>query len=117
MTQKKVYEIDATNKSLGRLASQVATLLMGKKEKDFEPQKDPCVFVIVKNLEKVRFTGKKLEKKKYFFHTRYVGHSKEVLLKDLWQKNPEKVLKMAVFGMLRKNRLRKRIIKRLKIEK
>jgi len=117
MTKRKFYEVDATNKSLGRLASEVALLLMGKKEKDYEPQKDPGVFVVVKNLEKIRFTGKKKEKKKYFFHTKYIGHVKEVFLKDLWKKNPEKVLRMAVFGMLRKNRLRRKIIKRLKIEK
>ncbi|MGB9598303.1 MAG: 50S ribosomal protein L13 [Minisyncoccales bacterium] len=117
MAEKKIYTLDAHGKTLGRLASQISVFLLGKREKDFEPQKDPNVFVVVKNLDGLKFSGKKLEKKKYFFHSKYLGHSKEISLRDLWKKDPEKVLKMAVYGMLRKNRLRKKIIQRLKIEK
>lgn len=115
--ERKTHIIDATGKSLGRLASQIAILLMGKHKKDFRPEKDMGDFVIVKNLGKIKFSGKKLKQKKYFFHSEYLGHWRKVSLKELFSKNSERVLKLAVYGMLPKNRLRSKMIKRLKIEK
>ena len=114
--ERKTHTIDATGKALGRLASEIAVLLRGKQKSDFVPYKDTGDFVIVKNIDKIRFTGKKLEQKKYYHHTGYLGSLKAVSLKELFKKNPTEVLRKAVFGMLPKNKLRARIIKRLKIE-
>jgi large subunit ribosomal protein L13 len=117
MEERKTHIIDAQGKTLGRLATKIAILLQGKHKPNFRPERDMGDFVIVKNLDKIRFPSKKDLKKKYFFHSGYIGHWREITLKDLFKKNPEKVLKMAVYGMLPKNRLRKRMIKRLKVEK
>jgi large subunit ribosomal protein L13 len=113
---RKVHIIDATNKSLGRLASQIALLLRGKQKSEFAPHKEVGDFVLVKNVSKMKITGKKLEKKKYYRHSGYLGGLKEIPLKKLFESNPAQVLKKAVFGMLPKNKLRSRQIKRLKIE-
>jgi large subunit ribosomal protein L13 len=112
--KKEVYTIDAEGKVLGRLASEIALILTGKKRPDFAPYKDFDITVIVKNVDKMKFTGKKLKQKKYFKHTGYIGHLKEVSLEELFKKNPQEVLRKAVYGMLPKNKLRKRRIKRLK---
>jgi large subunit ribosomal protein L13 len=114
--KRKTHTIDATGKVLGRLASEIAILLQGKHKPDFVPYKDMGDFVIVKNVEKMKITGEKMEKKKYFSHSGYLGGGKEIPLKQVFKENPSKVLKRAVFGMLPKNRLRKRKIKRLKFE-
>lgn len=114
---RTTHTTDATGKVLGRLASQIAILLRGKHRPGFAPHKDEGDFVLVKNVDKIRLTGKKLEKKKYFRHTGYLGHLKETPLKKVFQEDPAKVLKKAVFGMLPKNRLRKEQIKRLKFER
>lgn len=114
--ERKTHTIDASNKSLGRLATQIAILLRGKHKPDFLPYKDTGDFVIVKNVEKIKLTGKKLEKKKYYRHSGYLGGLKEITLKELFQKNPKEVLRKAVWGMLPKNKLRSRIIKKLKIK-
>lgn len=114
--ERKTHTIDATGKVLGRLASEIAILLRGKNKPDFVPYKDMGDFVVVKNVAKIRFTGKKMEQKKYYHHTGYLGGLKNISLKELFEKNPAQVLRKAVMGMLPKNKLRARIIKRLKIE-
>jgi len=118
---RETHIIDASGKVLGRLASQIAVLLGGKHKPNFVPSKDMGDFVIVRNVEKLKITGKKMEQKKYFTHSEYLGGWKEIPLKTLLEKGypqgPAKVLKKAVFGMLPKNRLREKMIKRLKIEK
>ncbi len=114
--QRNTHTIDATNKILGRLATQIAILLRGKDKPDFVPNKDMGGFVTVKNFSKIKITGKKFEQKIYYHHTGYLGGLKKVSLKKLFEKNPDEVLKKAVFGMLPKNKLRAKQIKRLKIE-
>ena len=114
--KRDTHIIDATGKVLGRLASEIAILLHGKHKPDFLPYKDMGDFVTVKNVEKIKFTGKKMEQKKYYRHSEYLGGFKEIFLKNLFEKNPAEVLKKAVSGMLPKNKLRKEMFKRLKIE-
>lgn len=115
--KRETYTIDATNKVLGRLATEIAILLRGKHKPDFAPNKDRGDFVVVKNIDKIKLTGKKIRQKIYYHHTGYLGSLKETALKKLFQKEPAEVLKKAVFGMLPKNKLRSRQIKRLKYEK
>lgn len=114
--QRKTHTIDAANKVLGRLASEVAILLRGKHKLNFDPSKDMGDFVLVKNVDKLRITGKKMEQKKYYRHSGYLGHLKEIPLKKLFQEKPAEVLKRAVNGMLPKTKLRAKQIKRLKFE-
>ena len=113
--ERKTHTIDAANKVLGRLATEIAILLRGKNKIDFAPNKDIGDFVIVKNIKKIKITGKKFEKKIYYHHTGYLGGLKETPFKKLFKKDPGEVLKKAVFGMLPKNKLRAKQIKRLKI--
>lgn len=113
--QRKTHTIDAAGKVLGRLATEIAILLRGKNKPDFVLNKDMGDFVIVKNFDKIKFTGKKFEQKIYYHHTGYLGGLKETPLKKLFEKNPAEVLKKAVFGMLPKNKLRARQIKRLTV--
>jgi len=111
------YTIDATNKSFGRLASEIAVILQGKKNPNYEPRLEAEDGVIVKNVDKIKITGKKLTQKKYYRHTTQIGHLKEKTLKQvLEKKGPREVLRHAVMGMLPKNKLRIRRIKRLTIE-
>lgn len=114
--QRKTHQIDAEGKILGRLATEIAILLRGKYKKDFVPYLDMGDFVTVKNVKKIRVTGKKAEQKKYYRHSGYLGGLKETSFKKIFEKNPALVLKKAVFGMLPKNKLRAKQIKRLKIE-
>ncbi len=114
--KRETYTIDATEKPLGKLATEVAILLRGKNKPTFEPYKDEGAFVIVKNFKKVKLTGKKKEKKVYYRHTGYLGGLKITPFKKLFEKDPHEVLKKAVWGMLPKNKLRKEQIKRLKTE-
>ena len=113
---QKTYTIDATNKPLGRLSSEIAKILMGKHKPDFVPHQDKGDYVVVENVEKIKFTGKKFDQKKYYRHTGYPGHLKVKKLKDLFEKNPKEVLKRAVYLMLPKNKLRKVMMKKLKIQ-
>ena len=115
--ERKTHTIDATGKILGRLSTEIAVLLRGKYKPDFASHKDEGDFIIVKNVSQMKFTGKKIEQKKYYSHSGYLGGLKETSLKKLLEKSPEEVLKKAVFGMLPKNKLRSRMIKRLKIER
>ena len=114
--ERKTHTIDAKNKVLGRLASQVAILLRGKQKRDFMPHKDMGDFVVIKNFDKLKVTGKKMEQKKYYRHSGYLGGLKEISLKKLFAAKPSEVFKKAVYGMLPKNRLRSKQIKRLKFE-
>ena len=113
--ERNTHTIDATNKVLGRLATQIAVLLRGKHKPDFVPYKDMGDFVVVKNVDKIKITGKKMEQKVYYHHSGFMGGLKETPLKKLYKEKPEEVLKKAVFGMLPNNKLRAEIIKRLKI--
>ena len=114
--ERKTHAIDASGKVLGRLAVEIAILLRGKQKPTFLPYKDMGDFVTVKNVAQIRLTGKKIEKKKYFHHTGYLGGLKEIPLKRIFKVDPGKVLRKAVFGMLPKNKLRARQIERLKME-
>jgi large subunit ribosomal protein L13 len=107
--------LDATGQSLGRLASQIAVLLQDKNKATFEPNKAGTTTVVVNNFSKINFKGNKPKTKIYYKHTGYIGHLKETTLEKMWEKDPERILKMAVRGMLPKNKLRDRRLKRLKI--
>jgi len=100
------YTIDAANKSLGRLAVEVAVLLRGKNKPDYVPYKDMGDAVVVKNVDKMKFTGNKLENKNYFHYTGYLGNLKKKTLKEfLIKRGPKEVLRNAIMGMLQKNKL------------
>lgn len=113
--ERKTHTIDAANRVLGRLATEIAMLLRGKSKLDFAPYKDIGDFVVVKNVNKIRLTGKKSEQKIYYHHTGYLGGLKEIPLRKIFETSPGEILKKAVFGMLPKNKLRVKQIKRLKI--
>lgn len=113
--ERQTHTIDASGKALGRLATGIAVLLRGKHKPDFAPYKDIGDFVNVKNIAELKLTGKKLEKKVYYRHSGYPGGLKEIPLRKLFSKEPGEVLRKAVWGMLPKNKLRARQIKRLKI--
>jgi len=111
-----MVKIDATNQSLGRLASKVASILRGKTSPKFQPYILSSGKVLVENARKIKLTGKKMEQKKYYHYSGYPGGLKEKKVKDIFQKNPSEVLRRAVWGMLPKNRLRKEMIKNLEIK-
>jgi len=117
MSERQTHTIDATDKVLGRLAAQIAVLLRGKHKPNFVPYKDMGDFVIVENVNKLKFTGKKIEQKKYYRHSGYWGGLKEIPLKKLFAERPAEVLRRAVYRMLPKNKLRVKMIKRLRIER
>jgi large subunit ribosomal protein L13 len=109
------YVVDAADQVLGRLASRVATVLMGKDKPIYTDFLDTGDFVVVVNAAKVRLTGKKLDDKMYYRHSGYPGGLKQTNARRLMQKHPERVLQLAVKGMLPKNKLGSRMLKRLKI--
>lgn len=113
--ERKWYVVDATDMVLGRLASQVAMVLRGKNKPTFTPNVDTGDYVIVINADKVRLTGKKLEKKYYRYHTGYIGGLKEVQYKKLMAEKPEFVVYKAVKGMLPKNSIGRTMIKKLHV--
>ena len=113
--EKKWYIVDAENKVLGRLATEIATRLRGKHKPTFSSFIDNGDFVVVTNAEKIALTGNKLEDKKYYRHTGYIGGIKEISAKDLLVKHPEDVLIKAVKGMLPKNKLGRAQLKKLKV--
>lgn len=113
--KKNWYLVDAKNKILGRLATQIAMRLRGKHKPIFTPHADTGDFIVVINAEKVSLTGKKWDKKIYYRHSGYVGGLKEISAKKLLEKKPEDVLRFAVKGMLPKNSLGRRQLKKLKI--
>ena len=103
--ERKWYVVDAEGKTLGRLAAEVAKVLRGKHKPTFTPHADTGDHVIVVNAEKVRVTGKKLLQKEYFRHSGYQGGSRFTTLAMMLEKHPERVIEMAVKGMLPKNKL------------
>ena len=103
--ERKWYVVDAEGCTLGRLASGVASVLRGKNKPQFTPHVDTGDYVIVVNAEKIKVTGKKLEQKIYYNHSDYVGGMKETTLKEMMAKKPEKVVELAVKGMLPKGPL------------
>ena len=102
---RKWYVVDATDMTLGRLASEVAKVLRGKNKAIFTPHIDTGDYVIVITAEKVKVTGKKLDQKVYYRHSEYVGGMKETTLREMLAKKPEKVVELAVKGMLPKGPL------------
>lgn len=115
IANRKWVLIDASDKVVGRLATEIARVLRGKDNPRYTPHNDSGDYVVVVNAEKVRFTGNKGETKRYFRHTGYVGGIKEDVAGDLLQKKPEEVIRLAVQGMLPKNPLGRSAIKKLKI--
>lgn len=113
--ERKWYVVDATGKTLGRLASEIATVLRGKNKPMYAPNIDAGDYVIVINAEKVSVTGKKLDQKVYTHHSGYVGGLKTITLKQQLEKKPEEVLKHAVKGMLPKNALGRKMFSKLHV--
>lgn len=113
--EREWFVVDAEGKTLGRLASQIAMILKGKHKPIYSPHLDVGDYVIVVNAEKVRVTGRKLEQKFYYRHSGYPAGLKSISLKDQLSRYPTRVLEAAVRGMLPKNRLGRRMIKKLKI--
>lgn len=103
--ERKWYVVDATGYTLGRLSSEIAKVLRGKNKPTFTPHVDTGDYVIVTNAEKINVTGKKLDQKIYYHHSEYVGGMKETDLKTMLEKKPEKVIELAVKGMLPKGPL------------
>ena len=113
--ERKWYVVDAEGKTLGRLASEVANVLRGKKKPIYTPHIATGDYVIVVNAEKVVTTGKKLDQKKYYHHSEYVGGMKEATLKEMLQKKPEFVITHAVKGMLPKGPLGRQMLTKLHV--
>ena len=111
------YEIDATNQTLGRLASRIAFILRGKNLPSYQPNEMPANEVVLKNIDKIKFTGLKLKNKIYYKYTGYHSGIKSKTLGELWKSKPDFVVRQSIYSMLPKNKLRDRIIKNLKIEK
>jgi large subunit ribosomal protein L13 len=109
------YLVDANDQNLGRLASEIAKILLGKHKTIFTPGVDTGDFVVVVNAERVSVTGNKMEDKYYYRHTGYPGGLKKIKLKDQLAKYPDRVLKSAVWGMLPHNKYGKRVLKKLKV--
>jgi large subunit ribosomal protein L13 len=113
--EQEWFLVNAEGKTLGRLASEIAQVLRGKHKPIYTPHLDCGDFVIVVNAEKVRVTGRKLDQKMYYRHTGYPGGIKSISLRNQLQKHPERVLEAAVRGMLPKNRLGRKMFKKLKV--
>lgn len=113
--QRDWHVVDATDQTLGRLATQIAVLLRGKHKPTFSPNLDGGDFVVVVNAEKVRLTGRKPDQKKYYRHSNYPGGLKTTPFKLMLEKHPDRILRFAVKGMLPKTRLGRQQITKLKI--
>ena len=111
--ERKWYVVDATNKTLGRLASEVAKVLRGKNKAIFTPHIDTGDYVIIVNAEKIKVTGKKLDQKLYRHHTGWVGGLKETTLREMMEKKPTTVVESAIKGMLPKGPLGSEMYKKL----
>lgn len=107
--------VDAQDKILGRLATEIATRLKGKHKPEYAPHMDNGDFVIVINADKIKVTGQKMKQKKYYRHSGYPGGIKEITLEKQMAKKPEQVIQTAVKGMLPKNRLGRALLKKLKV--
>ena len=113
--ERKWYVVDATGYTLGRLASEVAKVLRGKNKPIFTPHIDTGDFVIIVNADKIKVTGKKMDQKMYYRHSDYVGGFKSSTLREMMDKKPEDVLKLAVKGMLPKGPFGRQMIKKLNV--
>lgn len=113
--ERKWYVVDATGYTLGRLASEVAKVLRGKNKPIFTPHIDTGDYVIVVNAEKIKVTGKKLDQKIYYNHSEYVGGMKETTLREMMAKKPERVIELAVKGMLPKGPLGREMFTKLHV--
>jgi large subunit ribosomal protein L13 len=113
--QRDWYIVDAENKVLGRLASELAKILRGKNRPDFTPHVDTGDYVIVINADKVTLTGNKWKDKVYYRHSGYPGGIKSITAENLRAKRPENLIRFAVKGMLPKNRLGRKLFKKLKV--
>ncbi|MBR5659369.1 MAG: 50S ribosomal protein L13 [Lachnospiraceae bacterium] len=113
--ERKWYVVDAAGCTLGRLTSGVAAVLRGKNKPTFTPHIDTGDYVIVINAEKIKVTGKKLDQKIYYSHSDYPGGMRETTLREMLAKKPEKVIELAVHGMLPKGPLGRQMIKKLHV--
>jgi len=113
--ERNWYVVDAADKTLGRLASEIAQYIRGKHKPTFTPHVDMGDYVIVVNAEKVKLTGKKWDDKKHYSHTNYPGGINEITYKELRAKDPEFIIEKAVKGMLPHNKLGKKMVKKLKV--
>lgn len=112
---RKWYVVDAEGQTLGRLASEIAKVLRGKNKPEFTPHIDTGDYVIVVNAKDIKVTGKKMDQKIYYRHSEYVGGMKETTLAEMMEKKPEKVVELAVKGMLPKGPLGRAMIKKLRV--
>ena len=113
--ERKWYVVDATGHTLGRLSSEIASILRGKNKPTFTPHIDTGDYVIVVNADKIKVTGKKMDQKIYYNHSDYVGGMKETTLKEKMAKKPEDVIRLAVKGMLPKGPLGREMITKLHV--
>ena len=113
--ERKWYVVDATGLTLGRLASEVAKVLRGKNKPEFKPHVDTGDYVIVINAANVKVTGRKLDQKIYYHHSDYVGGMKETTLREMLAKKPERVVELAVKGMLPKGPLGRQMYTKLHV--
>lgn len=113
--ERKWYVVDAEGKTLGRLATRIATILRGKHKPQYTPHEDVGDFVVVINAEKIHVTGRKLDQKKYYRHTGYPGGIREITLRRQLERHPERVIESAVKGMLPHGPLGRQQLRKLKI--
>jgi large subunit ribosomal protein L13 len=113
--EQKWWLINAEGRILGRMATEVADLIRGKRKPQFTSHLDTGDFVVIVNAEKIKVSGRKLEQKKYYTHSLYPGGIKEETLKDLLERKPEEVIKKAVWGMIPKGKLGRALYKKLKV--
>ncbi|HMQ01716.1 MAG TPA: 50S ribosomal protein L13 [Candidatus Doudnabacteria bacterium] len=111
------YQIDASGQTMGRVATRIANILRGKHKRSFTPHMDMGDFVVAVNVDKLKFTGRKVEQKKYYSHSGYLGGLKTKFLKDEIVRRPDDVLRRAVFSMLDEIKFRKKLVSRLKLVK
>lgn len=115
--ERKWYVVDAEDKVLGRLATEIAKILMGKNKPTYTPHIDTGDYVIVINAEKIKLTGRKWDYKDYVYHTGYPGGLKEIAYSQIVEEHPERIINLAVKGMLPKNSLGRNMIKKMKVYK
>jgi len=113
--QREWFVVDAAGQTLGRLATRVASMLRGKHKPIFTPAVDVGDYVVIVNADKIHVTGRKMDQKIYYRHSRYPGGLREITLRNLLHKHPTRVIEYAVRGMLPKNRLGRQMIKKLKV--
>ncbi len=113
--QREWWVVDARGQTLGRLASQVAKILRGKHKPTFAPHMDMGDYVVIINCDKIHVTGRRLDQKLYYRHSGYPGGMRQMTLREMMQKHPERALELAIKGMLPKNRLGRQMYTKLKV--